>query len=386
MTAEETMPAAKPLTGKRILTVEQFGAGPYGTQFLADLGAEVIKLENIETKGDASRHVGPFMVGENDSLYFQGWHTNKKSVTIDLKSEAGQRNLHRLVKRADAVVNNLRGDQAVKLGLDYAALSATNPKIVCGHISAYGRDNERASRPGYDFLMQAEAGLMSLTGDPEGDPARIGPSMIDFMTGMTLSVGLLSCIIRAMETGQGCDVDTSLFEVALHQLNYSATWYLNTGYKAIRQMRSSHLSATPSQTVRAKDGWVFIMCMTEKFWRLMAKEIGLEHLIGDPRFATAKERTENRVELTELLDGVFETNTVAYWVERLGNLIPIGPVYDIEQALENPFVERIGMVSHVPHPDMPEMRLLSNPLRFDGARPTQKTGSALGADNDAYLE
>jgi len=386
MTRADARPVTKPLSGKRILTVEQFGAGPYGTQFLADLGAEVIKLENVDTQGDASRHVGPFMLGENDSLYFQGWHSNKKSVTIDLKSEAGQRNLHRLVRDADAVVNNLRGDQAVKLGLDYKALSGTNSRIVCGHISAYGRDNQRAGRPGYDFLMQAEAGLMSLTGDPQGDPARFGPSIIDFMTGMTLTVGLLSCIVRAMETGEGCDVDTSLFDVALHQLNYSATWYLNAGYKATRQMRSAHLSATPSQTVRASDGWVFVMCMTEKFWRLLANEIGLANLLDDPRFATMKDRTEHRGELTKRLDEVFETNTTEYWVERLGRLVPIGPVYDIEQAIENPFVERVGMISRVPHPNMPQMRMLSNPLKINGERPKQASGSALGADNDTYLE
>src|SRR5262249_25087720 len=139
--------------------------------------------------------------------------------------------------------NNLRGDQAEKLGLDYAALSPINPKIVCGHISAYGRDNERASRPGYDFLMQAEAGLMSLTGDPDGDPARFGPSIIDFMTGVTLDVGLLACLLAAQRTGIGCDVDISLFDVALHQLNYSATWFLNGGFTARRLPRSSHFSA-----------------------------------------------------------------------------------------------------------------------------------------------
>jgi crotonobetainyl-CoA:carnitine CoA-transferase CaiB-like acyl-CoA transferase len=234
--------------------------------------------------------------------------------------------------------------------------------------------------------MQAEAGLMSLTGDPDGDPARFGPSIIDFMTGMTLSMGVLSCIIRAMETGKGCDVDTCLFDVALHQLNYSGTWYLNAGYKATRQMRSSHLSATPCQTFKASDGWIFVMCMTEKFWQLLAKEIGLGHLIEDPRFATVDDRRARRAELTELLDAVFQTNTTEYWVERLGSLVPIAPVYDIEHAVENPFVSRVGMVSNVPHPDMPNMQLLSNPLRFDGERPKQKAGSALGADNDTYLD
>ena len=192
----------KPLAGIRVLAVEQFGAGPYGTMFLSDLGAEVIKIENAATGGDAARHVGPHFLGPNDSEYFQTWGSNKKSVTLDLKSDKDQQILHRLVKQSDAVVNNLRGDQPTKLGLDYASLKTANPAIVCLHISAYGRDNERANWPGYDYLMQAEAGLMSLTGEPDGPPVRFGSSMIDFMAGMTGTVGLLSCLMRAKTTGR----------------------------------------------------------------------------------------------------------------------------------------------------------------------------------------
>jgi crotonobetainyl-CoA:carnitine CoA-transferase CaiB-like acyl-CoA transferase len=282
-------------------------------------------------------------------------------------------------------MQNLRGDQAVKLGLDYASLAPINAKIVCGHISAYGRDNERASRPGYDFLMQAEAGLMSLTGDPDGDPARFGPSIIDFMTGVTLDVGLLACLLRAQRTGIGCDVDTSLFDVALHQLNYAATWYLNRGHAATRLARSSHFSATPVQTFQAKDGWIFVMCMTEKFWRLLAETIGRPDLLDDVRFADMESRSVHREAQTEALDQAFQDRTVAAWITLLGPLIPIGPVYDIAQALESPFVETVGMVRHVPHPLLPEMRLLANPLRIDGKRPEQAVCSSLGADNDALL-
>lgn len=385
MNAAADIPATKPLTGKRIVAIEQFGAGPYGTMFLADLGAELIKIENVLTGGDAARAGGPFYLGDGDSLYFQSWHTNKKSVTLDLKSGEGQAHLKRLVRDADAVVNNLRGDQPVKLGLDYTSLSELNPKIVCAHISAYGRDNERASRPGYDFLMQAEAGLMSLTGDPTGEPARFGPSIIDFMTGMTTMVGLLAAMSRARETGVGCDVDASLFDVALHQLNYSGTYYLNRDFRATRQARSSHFTATPSQTFRAKDGWIFVMCMTDKFWTRFVDGIDKPELKTDPRFETMAARTEHRAELTEILDEVLEQQTMEYWVDELGALIPIGPVYDIGHALENPFVERVGMISNVPHPEMPTMRLLSNPLRFDGERPQQAVGAPLGTDNATYL-
>lgn len=230
----------KPLEGMRVLTLEQFGAGPYGSMFLADLGAEVVKIENSATRGDAARHVGPHLLGADDSQYFQTWGSNKKSVTLDLKSEAGQRSFRRLVGTAEAVVNNLRGDQPEKLRLHYASLKSANPAIVCLHISAYGRDNTRKSWPGYDFLMQAEAGLMSLTGEPDGPPARFGSSMIDFMTGMTGVVGLLGCVMRARKTGTGCDVDTCLFDVALHQLSYPGVWYVNGGEVPSRLPRGSH--------------------------------------------------------------------------------------------------------------------------------------------------
>jgi crotonobetainyl-CoA:carnitine CoA-transferase CaiB-like acyl-CoA transferase len=373
------------LAGVRVLTVEQFGAAPYGSQFLADLGAEVIKIENAAAGGDAARAGGPFLLGENDSLYFQGWNTNKKSVTLDLKSAEGQAALHRLTASAEAVMNNLRGDQAAKLGLDYAALGKVNPAVVCGHISAYGRDNSRASRPGYDFLMQAEAGLMSLTGDPDGDPARFGPSIIDFMTGMTLVVGLLSGVIRARSTGIGCDVDASLFDVALHQLNYAATWRLNAGFSANRLPRSAHFSAVPVQTFKASDGWIYVMCMTDRFWTLLVQAIGRQDLGADPRFVTMAARRENRDALTPILDAVFETDSMATWVERLGAMIPIAPVHDIEQALQSPFVEEVGMVRRVPHPAMPDMRLLANPLRIDGQRPGHVACEALGANNGDYL-
>ena len=193
--------SAKPLQGVRVLTLEQFGAGPYGTMFLAELGAEVIKVEAPD--GDPSRHVGPYKLGTADSEYFQAWNLGKKSVTIDMKSAEGRRQFEALVKTADCVVNNLRGTQPAKLGIDYASLKHLKPSIVCLHISAYGRANERADWPGYDFLMQAEAGLMELTGEPDGPPTRVGVSMIDSMSGLTGIVGLLSLPVARAHDGRG---------------------------------------------------------------------------------------------------------------------------------------------------------------------------------------
>ena len=206
----------KPLQGVRIVSVEQFGAAPYGTMLLADLGAEVIKIENAAIGGDPARKTGPYFLGANDSEYYQAFNINKKSVAIDLRSAEGKAALNKLIKTADALVNNLRGDLPAKMGLDYRTLASVNPKLVCVHVSAYGRDNERASWPGYDYLMQAESGLMHLTGDPDRPPSRLGaPSIIDQTTGLTAAVGLLSAVIQARSTGKGCDVDTCLLDVAL---------------------------------------------------------------------------------------------------------------------------------------------------------------------------
>ena len=354
----------KPLEGIRILTVESFGAGPYGTMFLAGLGAEVIKVENAATGGDASRHVGPRFLGENDSEYFQCLNLWKKSVSLDLTRE--QARFHELVKGADAVVNNLRGDVPAKLGLDYKNLRSINEKIVCLHISAYGRDNERTAWPGYDFLMQAETGLMDLTGEPEGAPSRMGTSVIDFSTGMTGAAALLACLLRAKATGKGCDVDASLFDVALHQLNYMGTWHLNGAEPHSRQPRSAHYSLTPVQTCKTADGWIFVMCMKDSFWHELTKAL---HLAHDERFSTMAARLEHRAALTEILDGEFRKQTTAYWVKALSARVPVGPVNDMRKALASPFVARSGMVQAIDHPKKRGLRVFTLPVKIDGERP-----------------
>jgi crotonobetainyl-CoA:carnitine CoA-transferase CaiB-like acyl-CoA transferase len=375
----------KPLEGLRVLSVEVWAAGPYGSQLLASLGAEVIKIENPRSGGDPARHVGPHLLGAGDSQYFQAWNTGKKSVALDLKSGEGRRDFESLVPRADAVINNLRGDRPAKLGLDFATLAKLNPAIVCAHISAYGRDTERAAWPGYDFLMQAEAGLMSLTGEPDGPPARFGPSTIDFMTGTTAMVGLLGCLWNAQRTGRGCDVDVSLFDVALHQLNYSATWYLNAGHAPTRLERSSHFSLAPVQTFPTADGWIFVMCMSDAFWLALIEALELKSLSGDPRFATGNTRHRHRVALTAELDPVFRRRTTSEWLERLSGVLPVGPVYDVAQALDSPFTERSGMIQAVPHPEKPDLRVLASPIKVNGERAVLTAAPALGADNEALV-
>lgn len=380
------MSATKPLAGVRILSIEQFGAGPYGTMLLADLGAEVIKIENPAIGGDPARYTGPYLLGEADSQYFQTWNMNKRSVLLDLKTEEGRAAFLRLAAEADAVVNNLRGDQPAKLGLDYAALSKVKRSLVCVHISAYGRDNERTAWPGYDYLMQAESGLMHLTGEPESPPSRFGaPSMIDHMTGATAMVGLLAALMRARTSGEGGDVDVSLFDVALHQLGYAAIWYLNEGLSSTRQPRSAHFSVAPVQTLKTQDGWIFVMCMTEKFWSAFIETLERPELKRDPRFATIESRQAHREELTRLLDAELSARPTRHWLAKFEGKLPVAPVLDVATALDSDFLARSGMISAVAHPAKGTLRVLSNPIRIDGERLEQRVCSALGTDTDEIL-
>lgn len=372
-----------PLSGLRILAVEQYGAGPYGSMILADLGAEVVKIES-PPGGDVSRATGPHFLGDGDSQFFQTFNLNKRSIRLDLKQPDGRRILERLVATADAVMNNLRGDQPAKLGIDYAALGPIKPSIVCAHLSAYGRDNERAAWPGYDYLMQAEAGFMALTGEPDGPPARFGLSMVDFMTGTVTALGLLAAIIGAQRTGQGRDVDVSLFDVALHQLSYPATWFLNAGHETTRLPRSAHPGTVPCQLYRTADGWVMVMCMLEKFWQAFVEGIGRPQLAVDPRFTDFAARRAHREALTPLVDEALMAQPTAHWIDRFAGRIPIAPVLDVRQALENPYVERTGMLQTVDHPTGPQ-RMLRNPIRLDGQRLDGRPCPPCGADSEALL-
>lgn len=372
-----------PLAGYRILSAEQYGAGPYGTMFLAQLGADVIKIEPPRG-GDSARGAGPYYLGPDDSLFYQTFNLNKRSVTLDVRTDAGRVVLHRLVASADAMTNNARGDLPAKLGLDYATLGAVNPAIVCVHASAYGRTGPRASWPGYDYLMQAEAGFMAMTGAPEDPPTRFGLSMVDFMTGSMLATATLAALIDARATGKGRDYDLSLLDAALHQTSYPAMWYLNQGFETGRAGRSAHPSVTPSQTFRTADGWVFVMAQLPKFWTLLADTIGAPELKDDPRFASVSARLANRDALTAALDAIFMRETTGHWVDRLGGIVPVAPVHSLAQALDNP--KTANMIDSVAHTDAPSgMRVLANPILVDGARLPNRAAPKLGADTDAVL-
>lgn len=363
-----------PLEGLRIVAVEQYGAGPFGTQHLADLGAEVIKIENPADGGDVGRAVGPYFFGPGDSHFHEAFNRNKKSITLDLKTEGGRRLFHDLVRTADATFDNLRGDLPARLGVTYDDLKEANPRIVCAHLSAYGRTGSRAAWPGYDYLMQAEAGYLSLTGEPDGPPARFGLSIIDMMTGVTAALGLLAGVLDARAGGIGRDVDVSLFDVAVHNLNYVGAWYLNERAVVKREPRSAHPSLTPSQLFRTRNGWLFVMCNKEKFWKLFARAIGRPEWADNEEYGNYKARLRNREQLTRDLDAVLSTATTETWVQRLAGTVPVAPVYDVAQALENPFVQEQGRIMTAPHPARGAIRTLACPIRCPGA--TERVGIA----------
>ena len=377
-----------PLSGFRIISAEQYGAGPYGSMFLAQLGADVIKIEPPGPPGkggDTARSVGPHFLREGESLYFQAFNLNKRSLTLDLNTPQGQAIFRKLAGTAHSVANNMRGDLPARLGLTYDALKDVNPAIVCAHLSAYGRDNERARWPGYDYLMQAESGYCLLTGDPDGEPQRMGLSMVDFITGTIHAIGLLAALVDAQRSGVGRDVDTDLLSAAVHQTSYPAMWYMNEGDVTERTPRSAHPTATPSQMFKAADGWMFVMCQLPKFWTIMVDRIAHPELAADPRFASNSSRLTNRDALTAALDAIFQTQPMAYWQALLEGHVPVAPVYGLDQALDNPWLARTGMRDTVDHPDRPAMQVLANPIRIDGQRLPNRPAPLLGADTDDIL-
>lgn len=373
----------QPLEGLRILTIEQYGAAPYGTQLLAALGAEVIKIESPQG-GDTSRAAGPYYLGADDSQFFQTFNRGKKSVVLDLKSDAGRADFEALVKTADAVANNLRGDLPAKMKVDYPALKSIKADIVCAHLSAYGRGHAREAWPGYDYLMQAEAGFLSLTGEPDGPPARFGLSMVDFMTGTMMAATLLAAIHGARTRGAGCDVDVSLLDTALHQLSYPATWYLNEGAETTRLSRSSHPSVVPSQLFRTADGWIFLMCQLPKFWSVFCEAVGREDLAARTEYADVASRRKNRDTLQDELDALFMAQPTAHWISVLGGKVPVAPVYDIASALDAPTASH--MVETVDHPDREGgLKLLREPFAINGERPAGRRAPKLGEHTDELL-
>ncbi len=376
--------AAGPLARVRILAVEQYGAGPFGTMYLADLGAEVIKVEDPNSGGDVSRYVPPGRDG-TDSLFFEAFNRGKKSVLLDLKSAAGREVFQRLVATADAVLSNVRGDQADELGVTYRTLRQIKPSIVCVTLSGYGRSADDAARPGYDALIQAESGWAALTGAPGDPPTKSGLSLADYIAGLTAALGLIAALLEARATGRGRQVDTNLYDSALAMLTYPATWYLSGGHRTARHPMSAHPSIVPFQFFRTADGHVAIACAKDKFFRALVERIGLEGLAQDDRFADFERRNAHRDELLELLEARLVEETTQTWLSRLEGHVPIAPVRSLEEALRLEELSARGMLAEYHHATLGRVRSVGLPLAIDGFEPSYRPGPRLGEHTEALM-
>ena len=375
-----------PLEDIRILAIEQYGAGPFGSVQLADLGADVIKIEDPRSGGDVGRHVPPFAEGD-DSLFFETFNRNKRSIELDLSSAAGRSVFEELVRVSDAVYSNLRGDVPAKLGIRYSDLAHLNPKIVCVSISGFGNVGPRANQPGYDYILQGLAGWMSLTGEPDGPPTKSGLSLVDFSGGMAGALALVSAVHAARRDGVGTDCDISLHDVALSMLSYPATWHLNRGWEPTRVARSGHPSLVPFQLFQGGDGnWFVVACAKEKFWIRLAEVIGRPELGTDERFIDFSARLRNKEELISILDVEFAGRSANEWVDALAQAgVPTGPVLDVPAALADPQVAARGLVIESEHPRFGTVRQVAGPVRVGSPRSDHQRAPRRGEHRNDVL-
>jgi crotonobetainyl-CoA:carnitine CoA-transferase CaiB-like acyl-CoA transferase len=352
-----------PFEDIRVISVEQFGAGPWATMQLADLGAEVIKIEDPSVRGDVGRYVPPFQEQE-DSLFFETFNRGKRSVSLDLRRPEAREVLEDLVRGSDALYSNLRGDQPAKLRLRFDDLKAVNPRIVCCSLSGFGMTGPRAAEGGYDYVMQGLAGWMSLTGEPGGPPTKSGLSLVDLSAGYVSALAIVAGVWRARRDGVGCDCDISLFETALAELMYVGTWAATARYQPPRRSNSGHPSIVPFQNFATADGWIVVACPKERFWRQLCGVLGRPDLAGDERYRDFAARDRNRGELLDVLDEAFASQPTGHWIATLGAAgVPCAPVNDVLDALDDPQAKARGAVVEAAHERFGVVRTIASPLR-----------------------
>jgi crotonobetainyl-CoA:carnitine CoA-transferase CaiB-like acyl-CoA transferase len=367
-----------PLSGIRILEVGHVLAGPFCSMILADLGADVIKIE--PPAGDMARNItGNFTGPYND--YFASINRNKRGIVLDLATEEGQTRLVELASSAHGLITNLRPATIKRFGLTYDALKHHNDKLVCVALTGFGLDGPYADKPAYDYIVQALAGVMALTGEPGGVPTKAGYSAVDNSTGIMGAVGLLAKIVE----GKGGQVDVSLFDTMLAQLNYLASAYLNHGVKPQRVANSGHPHMVPAQVFATKDGYAVLFISTDKFWRRFCNIVGWRERAVDPKFATMAARGENRDEIIAATAELMKTRDTAEWVELLGaEGIVVSGIETLDTALDGNLAASRNMVAVIPTPDGP-LRVVGNPIKLSGHAPHYAPPPLLGEHTDDVL-
>lgn len=367
-----------PLAGLRIIEVGHMLAGPYCGLMLADMGAEVIKIEPPE--GDIGRKVSPHFIGPHNA-YFASLNRNKKSVVIDLSAPDGREQLEKMVAGTHALITNLRPSAIRKLGLTYESLRHCNERLVCVALTGYGLEGPYAESPAYDYVIQALTGVMALTGDPSAPPTKAGYSAVDNSAGLVAAMGLLAKIVE----GRGGQVDVAMYDVMLSQLNYLAGAALNTGEVVERLAHSSHPYMVPAQIFPTSDGWLTLFITHDKFWQKFCHEIGRPEWIADPVFATMTSRRIHRVEVVARITEVLQGASAAQWVARLAPLgVVASEVVTLGQALESDLTRARDLVISLGDATA-VLRAIGMPLRFDGLSPHYRMPPLLNEHRDEVL-
>jgi len=376
-------PMSGPLSGVRVLDLSRVLAGPFCTMILGDLGAEVIKIERPEG-GDDTREWGPpFAAGE--SAYYLSVNRNKKSVAADLKVPRGRDVVRALAARSDVVIENFRVGVAERLGLGYAQLSAGNPGLIYCSITGYGRTGPYHDLPGYDFIIQAMSGLMSITGERDGEPMKLGVATVDLTTGLYAAVAILAALRGKEASGVGQHVDLSLMDSALSWLANVGENYLVSGEVSGR-FGNAHASIVPYQVFRAADGFLAVGIGNDKQFRKFCEIAGAPELAADERFATNPARVRNREALVPRLDEIFARRESRHWIERLWEEgIPAGPINPVDKALESPHAAAREMVVTMPHPSAGSVRLIGSPMRFSRTPVTYRQAPPLLGEHTAEV-
>ena len=363
---------AQALAGIRILDLTRVLAGPLATQTLADLGAEVIKVERPGT-GDDTRAWGPPFLKDRDgnetrdSTYFLSCNRGKKSVTIDIARAEGQALIRQMAQHCDVFVENFKAGDLARYGLDFASIGKINPRLVYCSITGYGQSGPYSQRPGYDPIAQAVGGLMSVTGERDGRPQRVGVAVVDVLTATYTAIGILSALRHRDATGQGQHLDMALLDVQLASMINIAQAYLSAGVVAGRN-GNEHPSVVPSQSFVCADGMIMLAAGNDGQFARLCQALEREDLARDPRFATNEARVGNREELTELLDALFVQRSMSDWSERLARAgVPCGPVNDISQAFDDPQVIHRGLRVQLEHPLAGLMDTVANPVRLSAS-------------------
>jgi CoA:oxalate CoA-transferase len=352
-----------PLAGIRVVEIGHMLAGPYCGLMLADIGAEVIKIETAE--GDIGRTVSPHFIGPHNA-YFASLNRNKKSVVLDLASDEGRQALGHIVAKSHALVTNLRPSTIRKLGLTYEALRSWNERLVCVALTGYGLDGPYSDNPAYDYVIQALTGVMALTGDPAAPPTKAGYSVVDNSAGLVAAIGLLAKIVQ----GQGGQVDVAMYDVMLSQLNYLAGAALNAGETIERIADSSHPYVVPAQIFPVAGGWLTLFITRDKFWKKFCEEVGRPEWTQEPKFATAAARRKHRTEVIRAITEVLRGASAAEWVRRFRPLgIVVAEVGSLNDALRSEIVAARALVVPLGDGSLP-LQAIASPIRFDGYTPS----------------